>query len=802
VIKGPAAATLYGAEAANGVIQIITKKGRRGQGLQWSVRAERGRNDWKLAPDPNYTTCDAAKQAATVSATDPTPIWPGCQGLPVNTIITGNPIMDDPRALRTGELSRLSMTLHGGGERYSLYVSGDRDVDQGVFFNNDVNRTSIRTNFTFNPTDQLDFGVNVGWQTGRIRLPMQDESANGLLLSSTRGLPGRRSLVGEGNEGWRTISPTSANLYRNFTESDRLTLGGTVTYTPFTWLRNRATLGVDNTTTQAQVLFLPNEISAAQDPDAALGANLRRTPTARLLTLTYNGDLLWNPRSDLTTTTSIGTQVTSDQRDLLGASGIGLGAPDVTLVNLAQRSTGNESYSENNSVGYYIQEQVGYKDRLFVTGALRADDHSSFGTNFDLIVYPKFSVSYILSDEPAAQSFLESMRISSLKLRGAWGRAGRAPSAYSAPQTYTVDRVTLGGTTGSAAITAASGNPNLKPEKGEEIEVGFEASGAGDRIGVDFTYYNKTTSDMLQLVANAASTGFLGSRWANLGEVKNSGVELSLFGTPVDRYNFRWDTRLNVATNKNELVSFGIAGKTLETPGGQAYGSVQQHREGYPLGGFWVTPPLRCGVDDLASNAAPCPYDQGELQLTAAGAAIFPAGDAARKYIGPSIPTREVGFSNTFTFFRYFRLYSLFDFKGGFYVFNAQERSRCQGANDNCWRTNNPAARFPVTGADSILNREIAAYRATSVSPEWIQKGDFIKLREVSLTIDVPQTLVARTGAQSMSVVLSGRNLALWSDYEGTDPEVNSYGGRNFVRVDAYAAPMLRRLSAAINFTY
>jgi len=93
-------------------------------------------------------------------------------------------------------------------------------------------------------------------------------------------------------------------------------------------------------------------------------------------------------------------------------------------------------------------------------------------------------------------------------------------------------------------------------------------------------------------------------------------------------------------------------------------------------------------------------------------------------------------------------------------------------------------------------------YRHATVSPEWIQKGDFLKLREISLTVDVPQHFVARTGAQSMSVVLSGRNLGLWTDYEGTDPEVNSYGGRNFVRVDAYAAPMTRRISAAINLTY
>jgi hypothetical protein len=282
--------------------------------------------------------------------------------------------------------------------------------------------------------------------------------------------------------------------------------------------------------------------------------------------------------------------------------------------------------------------------------------------------------------------------------------------------------------------------------------------------------------------------------------VKNTGIELSLFGTPLDYNNLRWEARFNIATNKNRLVSFGILDKTLETPGGQAYGAVQQHRPGYPLGGFWVSSPLRCGVDELVTGAT-CLDNKGEAMLTAAGAAIYPAGDAAKQYRGSSTPTREIGFSNTFTVFKYFRLYTLLDYKGGFNVFNLQERNRCQ-ASDNCARTNNPNARFPVTGADSILNRELAVYRNAAVSPEWIQKGDFIKLREVSLTFDVPQQYIARMGAQSMSVVLSGRNLGLWSDYEGTDPEVNSYGGRNFVRVDAYAAPMTRRISAAINLTY
>jgi hypothetical protein len=273
----------------------------------------------------------------------------------------------------------------------------------------------------------------------------------------------------------------------------------------------------------------------------------------------------------------------------------------------------------------------------------------------------------------------------------------------------------------------------------------------------------------------------------NLGEVTNKGLEVSLFGTPVQAKNFGWDTRLNIATNANKLVSFDVPGKTVETPTGQAYASVQQHRPGYPLGGYWVIPPLRAA--------------DGSALLTSAGAAQFPVGDTARRYYGQSTPAREIGFSNTFTLFRYVRVYGLLDYKGGHKIFNQKERNRCQ-SNDNCWRTNNPAARFPKTAADTVLFKELAVYRNASPSPEWIQKADFVKLREISVTLDIPSNLVRRSGAASANFVLSGRNLALWSDYEGVDPEVNSYGGRNFVRVDAYALPMTRRFSAGFNIQY
>jgi TonB-linked SusC/RagA family outer membrane protein len=786
VIKGPAAATLYGAEAANGVIQIITKKGTRGQQkLQFGVRAERGTNEMALDQPTNYTTCDAVKRVQ-LELNSTQLSWPGCQSVPDRTILTDNPTTRDPLAVRNGDLSIVQMNVRGGGDRYSFYLSGDRNIEQGVFFNSDNSQKSIRTNFTVNPNDKLDFTVNVNWQDGRLRLPIQDESANGLLLSGSRGQPGhfRPPL----NQGWREIGPTAANRYKNFLDSDRLTLGGTGNYSPFRWFRNRATVGIDETQSQAQLLFLPGEIEAGQDPDAASGANLRKTPSRRVVTLDYSGSLLWQPMEKLQSTTSFGSQVVADKFEQISATGIGIGAVDVTRVDLLQRTTGGELFTENNSVGYYVQEQVGLNDRLFLTGAVRADDHSSFGKDFDIVIYPKFSLSYVASEEPGIRSLLDAARVSTLKLRGAWGQAGRAPSAFSATQTYTVSRVTLGPTTGSAINTSVYGNPNLEAERGSEIELGLDAGMFGERLGIDFTYYNKKTSDMLQAVSIAPSTGFIGTRLSNLGEVTNKGIELSLFGAPVQARNFSWDTRLNVATNANKLLSFGIVGKTVDTPTGQAFGSVQQHRPGYPLGGYWVTPPQR-GPD-------------GAPLLTATGVPIYNTGDTARRFIGPSTPTREVGLSNTFGIFKFFRIYTLLDYKGGHYIFNQKERSRCQAANDNCLANNDPRARFPVTAADTILSKELALRRNATISPEWIQKADFVKLREISLTVDVPTAWIRRAGAASGTFVLSGRNLAIWSDYDGVDPEVNSYGGRNFVRIDAYALPMVRRLSAGFNLQY
>jgi hypothetical protein len=162
------------------------------------------------------------------------------------------------------------------------------------------------------------------------------------------------------------------------------------------------------------------------------------------------------------------------------------------------------------------------------------------------------------------------------------------------------------------------------------------------------------------------------------------------------------------------------------------------------------------------------------------------------QYIGPSAPTHEISFSNTFTLFRDFRVFMLLDYKGGHYIYNYKEFNRC-ALNQNCERVNDPSL------ADHI-DRPI--WLATNAQGYWIEPADFTKLRDLSVTYTLPSNLAQRFRANSASLTLAGHNLALWSDYSGLDPEVNGYGNRAFGRADVYPVPMLRRWSAALNFSF
>jgi hypothetical protein len=339
----------------------------------------------------------------------------------------------------------------------------------------------------------------------------------------------------------------------------------------------------------------------------------------------------------------------------------------------------------------------------------------------------------------------------------------------------------------SALRASAFGNPNLRPETGEEVELGFDAGALDDRLGMEFTYYNKRTNDLLVAVPVAPSLGFLSSPQTNFGSIRNRGVEMAFTATPVQRTNFGWDARVTFAANRNTLLSVPDT-NTAKPISGQAYTpGAQENHIGYPLGGYWIAKPLRDANGNYVLTAGRAIAIDSVCTTT--GIRVVCAQNKA--YVGSPVPLMEIGFSNTITLFKNFSVYGLLDYKGGHYLFNGRERQRCLNGN-NCEFVNTP-------GRDTI---DIKAWRQGTNYEPYVEKADFVKLRDLSFTYQLPPRLLALTGGQTASVVLAGHDLKVWTNYTGPDPETNSYGGRLFARADVYTLPMIQRWSLAFNFSF
>src|SRR5215218_9014271 len=757
VIKGPAAATLYGADAANGVIQIITKKGTRGeQKLQWTAKAQAGQTDWGLDRRESFTTCTAERIGDKLA--DGSAAYPGCQGQTPNSVI-GLTSLEQPGALRDGNLHNLSLSLRGGTPASSFFTAAEKEREQGVFSNSENSRSSGRANLAFYPRDQ----VNFTYTRTSTRFPQGDNASN-LLESAWTFKPGSAPATGQ-SEGFSYGSPEQLTIYDNRLRSDRVTFGTTLNITPWSWLQNRLTVGADLTSNQANRYIAPGSLWSPTEGQMTQGA-----PRNNIYTVDYAGTIKTAlPWSSLGSAFSAGVQYTNTQFRNTVAQGNNFPSSSTQDVSLAAVQTSWTEFSDVKSLGFYAQEQVDWKDRLYLTGALRVDNSSVFGDDIKQLFYPKVSASYVISEEP----FFNFGWLDQLKLRAAWGQAGNAPNPFAAIKSYTltksVDPAT--NTVVSALRLDSKGNADVKPERGNEIELGFDAGFWKGRANIELTYYNKTTKDALMLVPIPPSEGYVGSVYENLGEIRNSGVEMAFDISPVRLDALAWDARIGVSTNSNELVKFGFdRGPVvfgLTTPN-------QRHVEGYPLGGFWVHDPVR-GADGT-----------------------YTAGDA--RFVGSSNPTHEASLGNTITFLKNFRFFTLFDYKGGFYVLNQTDWRRCTAG--VCDAVNDPNAS-DETKRQLQLGLEVNDAMYT-------QKGDFIKVRDVSLTYALPTPAARRIGASRAAFTVAGHNLGfLWKpDYKGLDPEVNFSGDNGptgswaFTRVDYWTMPMTRRFTAALEISF
>jgi TonB-linked SusC/RagA family outer membrane protein len=773
VIKGPAAATLYGADAASGVIQIITKKGRYGsQSVEWNAKLETGSINWSLPRPKTYWYCTDAEIASAA-------LYPNCAALganPSNRLLVDDPF-NVPGALRSGDLGTYSLNARGGTDRFSYFLSGDHDAENGVFYNNYFRRNTGRANTQISLSDKLNIGVNANYARTDAQEPLSDNSSNSILRNAYRDRP---SGPWPWQAQYRGLGPQLSNQYDNEVQTERFILGSTVNFQPFSWFTNRLNAGVDVNNQRSSQFYSID--TTGKQPWGATFANGYISyilPVAHQWTVDYAGTANASLPRDMTSATSVGVQYSSYEYQSWQATGQGLVANTLNLVGAAASTTANQTFLQQKSFGTYLQEQIGWHNRLFATGALRVDNNSAFGSNFKFVTYPKASLAYVISDE----SFFHIPRIDQLKLRAAWGEAGNAPQPFSAVRAFSATQTPVAEVAVNAVQPQAYGNPDLRAERGSEVELGFDMSALKGRLGAEFTYYNKKTKDALVTVPAPPSTGFVslggapGTYLANLGEISNTGLELTLHGTPISRRDLTWESTLNLSTNHNKLITFGTGFNNI------IFGTFAQNQEfaaGFPLGAYWST--------DVVRDASGAPtLTGGKVTL-----------DPTLKYLGPSEPTREVSFSNAFTLFKNLRLAGHLDYKGGFYLFDG-----IKYVNDrldlNTLAVNDPHAD-PV---------QVQVLESGATLPD-IVRADFIKLRELSATYTIPRSLSARVHVPSASVTFSARNLAIWKlkGYPGLDPEVeffNAVGGTPtslFDRTDYASIPMLRRFVTTLNIGF
>jgi TonB-linked SusC/RagA family outer membrane protein len=788
VLKGPAAATLYGTEAARGVINIITKKGS-SQGTTYNFKVTSGQNIFQ----------NAAGRIATnyCHIQGPTSCTPNGTGpvLGLNTVTRedslGTPIF------RRGLLENYEANVSGGSGIFQYFAAGSMTANQGVDPTNEDNKKSFRTNLTVTPNDKFNLGTSFGYIYGRTRLACE-AGCGGLMWDSEYSTPANLpQFCAAGDisctwvQGFNGTPPAADEVLQDWQNLNRLTVSATINYNPFPWFANRLAVGSDVTQEGniEYVPFLTDASLAAFWGAAAQGYRFNNQHQATYNTYDYVGSLNFKVRPYLNSKTSGGVQYYTNYNTYLTTEGDFFPAPGLQTISSAgtiQPTT--ENWTQNNTFGFYGQQEFSFNDRLYLTGAVRVDNNSSFGSQVHWVKYPKISASYVVSDEPAIQERLPSW-LNSLRLRAAFGGSGQQPAVNTALQTL----APVAGPLGRSILTPSQiGNSNLKPERVFGTEVGFETAMLHDRFGIDFTYFHDDSRDAILSRGVAPGTGFgTNSQFFNAGEIVKSGVEALFKAQVMSRRNFGWDMNINMSTQNAKILR--LNGKDTVIDLGNA-----AHRVGHsPFDWFSYRVVGATGTYDPTTNTVSVPKanimcDNGRGGATpcysSSGQLIAP-----KVFLGHSTPTFTGSFSNSFTFFNNWRLSAMLDASSDYKRLDNNIRIRCQIFH-TCLEYVQPQNTDP---------KLLAQYNSGGPLRDFtIRDASYIKFRELSLSYDVASKYTARFGAHGATLSGSVRNLGFWTSYTGLDPESQFVSNTNPSSVDQAELPQLLTWAFTVRLSY
>jgi outer membrane receptor protein involved in Fe transport len=610
-----------------------------------------------------------------------------------------------------------------------------------------------------------------------------------------------------------------------------------------------ATFGYD-ITTQRDVGFSPFGYNVdgitSQTPTGQRTASELRN---RVLTVDAKTNYNWQVNKSIKTSWTAGLQVFNTGINQTASSSQIFPGPGIELTSAgADQIVATEGFNSVITGGYFGQMQAEWRDWIFATLGGRYDFASAFGRDAGGIFMPKLSVSIVPSDR-AGWGF---DKISTFRIRGAIGQAGRQPQAFDRFTTFGA----LAGEVGAGLVPNNLGNNELKPEISTEVEGGFEVGLFDDRIGVDFTYWDRVVRDALVPRQFPLSGGFRNTQVANIGKLSANGMEIALRGTVMRRKNFTLDVFTNAAYLRQIVDSLGGA-PPIKVGYFRYRGFI---KEGDPLGSLY-TPLLATscpnGGSTPANNSLGRPiacYGPNEfpinfngqgraatreqllayfaqpraLKNSAVQSALQPlladyqgTNNVLEQRNGKTIPDWTGSFGGSATIGQRWRVNTNFEWRTGFVIQNLTDGFRNSqhpsiGSNKRGFSTVEAILENPASSPEQRLaaaETYVRQYRRL-LEPGLSQneKGDFLRLRELSLTYTASPTLAAKFRAKSLSATLAGRNLYVWTGYQGVDPEANAispFGAgtntidNNFLQAtDAFGVPIPRRFAFTINYGF
>lgn len=778
VIRGAAAAALYGSRANNGVVQIFTKRGQVGKP--------------KLTVSSRYASNELRKR------------------LPINDYpfdVQGNPVQRfdyQDQLFKRGDLFDNDLSLAGGTDQSRYFISGGWTQEGGIMASTASDRKSGRVNLTQQLYPKLSLDVTANYVSTHNDFQVNGEG-NGVLTAFLF-TPTSYSFFPV--NGVYPISPVaSANpllmidRFRNPQDINRFIGSARAHFTPLTQLSVDYTFGYDGYSME-QREFIPRGAFASGANANGLSADVIRG--SRIVNQDGVATLNLIGPKQLTFGTTAGVNYTSQEIRTTAASALDL-IPVGDLVSAGATPSAAQSVIELATLGLYAQEAIAWRDRFYLTGAVRWDASSTFGPAERWQMFPKLSASYVISDEPWFANGALGKAFSSTRLRAALGYAGNQPSVVNAYQRYSSYLATNFDAKAGLANDITLGNERLEPERQREFEVGADFGFLKDRVALEATYYDKLVNGLLFVRPVATSTGY-SRQFADIGSMSNKGLELLLRSSNVQSKNFSWDMTTTYTRNRNLVESLNI-------PDFQsASGYPNRIKAGDPVGVFYGQYAARDCItgQHLTDSLGRQRGSVNGLPTDIPGRRALSHGtcnDSANKVLGDPNPAWLGSLLNEFTIAKNLRVRVLLDGSFGNDVMNLSKRIQDLGAASN----GRDAERELLPYGDPRKLPPGYLARRLSLFGEYVESGSFVKMRELSATYTFNPRPIRRLFAQGVDITVAGRNLFVWTDYSGYDPEVNFFGQNSGVLGTSTAAdrgfdfasyPIPRSWSVSARFTY